>query len=108
MDPTDDPKIKQIQIEMEDKVGTGEYCNFVIVTHSPAEFVLDFTQIMPGLPKARVRSRIIIAPIHAKAFVAALNDNIKKYEDRFGEIKVSKDEWARQFGFKLPPDTVPN
>ena len=108
MDSTNEPKTKQIQIELDEKVGTGEYSNFVIVTHSPAEFILDFTQVMPGMPKARVRARIIIAPLHVKAFAAALNENIKKYEARFGEIQVSQDEWAKEFGFKLPPDTVPN
>ncbi len=108
MDATNEPKAKQIQVELDEKVGTGEYSNLAIVTHSPAEFILDFTQVMPGLPKARVRARIIMAPIHAKAFSMALNENIKKYEARFGDIQVSQDEWAKEFGFKLPPDTVPN
>ncbi len=108
MDSTSELKKKQIQIELDEKTGTGEYSNLAIVTHSPAEFILDFTQVMPGMPKARVRARIIMAPLHAKSFAMALNENIKKYEARFGEIQVSRDEWAREFGFKLPPDTVPN
>lgn len=108
MDTTNEPKAKQIQVELDEKVGTGEYSNLAIVTHSPAEFILDFTQVMPGLPKARVRARIIMAPIHARAFSMALNENIKKYEARFGDIQISQDEWAKEFGFKLPPDTVPN
>ena len=108
MDSTNELKKKQIQIELDEKTGTGEYSNFAIVTHSPAEFILDFTQVMPGMPKARVRARIIMAPLHAKSFAMALNENIKKYEARFGEILVSQDEWARELGFKLPPDTVPN
>ncbi len=108
MDSTSELKKKQIQIELDEKTGTGEYSNLAIVTHSPAEFILDFTQVMPGIPKARVRARIIMAPLHAKSFAMALNENIKKYEARFGEIQVSRDEWAREFGFKLPPDTVPN
>ena len=108
MDSSKDPQTKQIQVELDEKVGTGEYANLAIVTHSPAEFVLDFTQVMPGMPKARVRARIIMAPLHAKAFAMALGDNIKKYESNFGEIQVSKDDWTKQFGFKLPPDTVPN
>lgn len=108
MDTTNEPKAKQIQVELDEKVGTGEYSNLAIVTHSPAEFILDFTQVMPGLPKARVRARIIMAPIHARAFSMALNENIQKYEARFGDIQVSQDEWAKEFGFKLPPDIVPN
>ncbi|UCD38098.1 MAG: DUF3467 domain-containing protein [Fidelibacterota bacterium] len=108
MDKTNEPKSKQIQVELDEQVGTGEYSNLAIVTHSPAEFVLDFTQVMPGMPKARVRARIIMAPLHAKAFAMALNENVGKYENHFGEIQVSQDDWAKQFGFKLPPDTVPN
>ena len=108
MDSRDQSKAKQIQIELDEKVGSGEYANLAIVTHSPAEFIIDFTQVMPGMPKARVRSRIIMAPLHVKAFARALMENIEKYEARFGEIKISQDEWAREFGFKLPPDTVPN
>lgn len=108
MDKTNEPKAKQIQVELDEKVGTGEYSNLAIVTHSPAEFVLDFTQVMPGMPKARVRARLIMAPLHVKAFAMALNDNIQKYEARFGEIQVTQDEWAKEFGFKLPTDTVPN
>ncbi|MBA7704716.1 hypothetical protein ES703_113534 [subsurface metagenome] len=108
MGSTDELKTKQIQIELDEKVGTGEYSNLVIVTHSPAEFILDFTQVMPGMPKARVRARIIMAPLHVKAFAMALNENIRKYEARFGDIQVSQDEWARELGFKLPPDAVPD
>ncbi len=108
MDSSNELKKKQIQVELDEKVGTGEYSNLAIVTHSPAEFILDFTQVMPGIPKARVRARIIMAPLHAKSFAMALNENIKKYEARFGDIQVTQDEWAREFGFKLPPDTAPN
>ncbi|MFC1619309.1 DUF3467 domain-containing protein [Candidatus Neomarinimicrobiota bacterium] len=108
MDKANESKTKQIQIELDEKVGAGEYSNLAIVTHSPAEFVLDFTQVMPGMPKARVRARLIMAPLHVKAFAMALNDNIQKYEARFGEIQVTQDEWAKEFGFRLPSDTVPN
>lgn len=108
MDKANEPKAKQIQVELDEKMGAGEYSNLAIVTHSPAEFVLDFTQVMPGMPKARVRARLIMAPLHVKAFAMALNDNIQKYEARFGEIQVTQDEWAKEFGFRLPSDTVPN
>ena len=59
-------KVQQINIELDEKVSSGEYANFVVVTHSPAEFVMDFTRILPGVPKAKVHSRIIMAPQHAK------------------------------------------
>ena len=98
---------KQIQIELDEKTGAGEYVNLAIVTHSPAEFVLDFTQVMPGMPKARVRSRVIMAPLHAKAFAQALQDNIAKYETRFGEIQSSQEEWLKDLGFQRP-DGPPN
>ena len=84
--------IQQINIELDEKVSSGEYANFVVVTHSPAEFVMDFTRILPGVPKAKVHSRIIMAPQHAKAFLGALNDNIKKFETKHGEIKMPSRE----------------
>ncbi len=108
MDAEGKGKSRQIQIELDEKVGADEYANLAIVTHSPAEFIIDFSQVMPGMPKARVRSRIIMTPLHVKSFAAALMDNVQKYEARFGEIKVAQDEWTREFGFELPTDTVPN
>ena len=108
MDKPAKPKSKQIQIELDEKVGAGYYANLAIVTHSPAEFIIDFTQIMPGLPKARVRSRVIMAPLHVKAFAMALMDNIKKYENRFGEIPVSQGDWLKEMGFAPPSDKLPN
>ena len=101
--------IQQINIELDEKVSSGEYANFVVVTHSPAEFVMDFTRILPGVPKAKVHSRIIMAPQHAKAFLGALNDNIKKFETKHGEIKMpSRDEGFSSFGVKPPKDVLPN
>lgn len=108
MDKNKPPEGKQIQIELDEKVGAGEYSNLAIVTHSAAEFIIDFTQIMPGLPKARVRSRIIMSPLHAKAFAMALTDNLKKFEKRFGEIQTAQEDWLRDFGFKMPSDKLPN
>ena len=98
---------KQIQIELDEQTGAGEYANLAIVTHSPAEFVLDFTQVMPGMPKARVRARVIMAPLHAKAFALALQDNIGKFEARFGEIQLTQEDWLKEMGFQ-PPDDLPN
>lgn len=77
-------KVQQINIELDPDVSSGEYANFVVVTHSPAEFVMDFTRILPGVPKAKVHSRIIMAPQHAKAFMNAMQDNIRKFEYKNG------------------------
>ena len=79
---------KQINIELGEAEAEGTYSNLVLITHSPAEFVLDFTRVLPGKPKAKVYSRIIMAPQHAKSLLRALGDNVKKYEAQFGEIKV--------------------
>lgn len=102
-------KVQQINIELDEKVSSGEYANFVVVTHSPAEFVMDFTRILPGVPKAKVHSRIIMAPQHAKAFLGALHENIKKFESKHGEINLPKrEDGFSPFGVKPPKDTLPN
>lgn len=81
----------QISIELSDEIAQGTYSNLAIITHSSAEFVIDFVRIMPGLPKAKVQSRVILTPEHAKRLVAALDDNIAKYESVHGVIKDIKD-----------------
>lgn len=100
-------KQHQIKIELDDNVGQGEYVNFAIVTHSPAEFVMDYIRVLPGMTKSKVKSRIIMAPMHAKTLMLALKDNIKKYENKFGEIKIAKQTGVKP-GFKLPDDVLPN
>jgi Protein of unknown function (DUF3467). len=77
-----------IQIELSDEVAMGIYSNLAIIAHSSSEFVIDFVRLMPGIPKAKVQSRIILTPEHAKRLMAALNENINKYEDLFGEINI--------------------
>ena len=79
---------KKIDIEIKPEVAQGRYANLAIITHSSSEFILDFAQNMPGLPKMQVASRIIMTPEHAKRLLGALNDNIRKYESQFGEIKL--------------------
>jgi hypothetical protein len=79
---------KQINLELPESEASGKYSNLVLVAHSPSEFVLDFTQILPGLPKAKIVSRIILSPTHAKGLMHALTENIQKYEAQFGEIKL--------------------
>jgi hypothetical protein len=80
----------QFNIELSEEVAEGVYSNLAVITHSPAEFVIDFIRIMPGVPKSKVKSRIILTPEHAKRFVAALNDNISKYESVHGHIREVK------------------
>jgi len=106
MDNKENNKSKQIKIEIDDSIGQGEYVNFAIVTHSIAEFIIDFIRILPGIPKSKVKSRIVISPIHAKTFMKALEDNITKYEAKYGEIKTVSKNFAPQF--KMPKDNLPN
>ena len=80
----------QISIELSEEVAQGVYSNMAVITHSPSEFVVDFVRIMPGIPKAQVKSRIILTPEHAKRLIAALQDNIAKYESVHGHIKEVK------------------
>ena len=83
-----DPKNQaQINIELNEEVAQGTYSNLAVITHSSSEFVIDFIRIMPGIPKAQVKSRIILTPEHAKRLVSALQDNIAKYESVHGTIK---------------------
>ncbi|MDX9773407.1 MAG: DUF3467 domain-containing protein [Bacteroidales bacterium] len=80
----------QFNIELSEEVAEGVYSNLAVITHSPAEFVIDFIRIMPGVPKSKVKSRIILTPEHAKRLVAALSDNIAKYESVHGPIREVK------------------
>lgn len=84
-------KPNQINIELSEEVAEGEYANLAMIAHSNTEFVIDFIRMMPGVPKAKVKSRIVITPEHAKRLLYALKDNIEKYEGTFGEIKKSDD-----------------
>ena len=79
------PNTQQINIELDESLSGGEYYNFVVVTHSPAEFVMDFIRVLPGMKKSNVKSRIIMAPMHAKTLMLALQDNITKFEKKFGK-----------------------
>ena len=100
-------KSQQIKIEFNEESTSVEYSNFVVVTHSAAEFVLDYIRILPGMVKAKVKSRVIMSPMHVKTLMFALQDNIKKYESKFGEIKIAKSTIHRP-EFKLPDDVLPN
>ncbi|WP_315578760.1 DUF3467 domain-containing protein [Hoylesella oralis] len=76
------------QIELNPDVAQGEYANLALITHSSSDFVLDFVRILPGVQKPQVRSRIIMAPEHAKRLLAALQENVYKYEQMFGKINI--------------------
>jgi hypothetical protein len=77
----------QLNIELSDDVAEGIYSNLAIITHSPSEFIIDFVKMMPGVPKAKVKARVILTPQHAKRLYRALKDNITKYESVHGTIK---------------------
>lgn len=86
--PDQPPQSHQINIELGEKEAEGIYSNLAIITHSPAEFIIDFTRVLPGVPKARVHARVIMTAQHAKLLLRALEDNVKKFEMKFGEIKI--------------------
>ncbi len=77
----------QINIELDEEVAQGTYSNLAVITHSNTEFVIDFVRIVPGTPKAKVKSRIILTPEHAKRLMFALQDNLSKFESMHGKIK---------------------
>ncbi len=88
-------------IELTEEIAEGTYSNFAIITHSQTEFIIDFIRMMPGVPKGRVKSRIILAPQHAKRLLMALGDNVGRYEDHFGEIPFDENQPS------MPSNTVP-
>jgi len=80
----------QINIELDENIAQGTYSNLAVITHSNSEFVIDFIRIMPGTPKAKVKSRIVLTPENAKRLMIALNENVKKFESIHGTIKDVK------------------
>ena len=80
-------KKQGLNIELTEDVAEGTYSNLAIINHSPSEFVVDFIQVMPGVPKAKVKSRIVLTPQHAKRWMKALAVNVSKYESQHGHIK---------------------
>jgi hypothetical protein len=81
-----------IDIEISDEIADGTYSNFAIITHSNTEVIVDFVRLMPGVPKGKVKSRIILAPQHAKRLLFTLGDNIAKFEHTFGEIELDEND----------------
>ena len=89
-------------IEISDEIADGTYSNFAIITHSNTEFIVDFVRLMPGVPKGKVKSRIILAPQHAKRLLFALKDNVQKYEQQFGKID-EQEQQLPPMNFNTPP-----
>ncbi len=88
-DQSDQNRPNQLNIEISEEVADGIYSNLAIITHSNSEFVVDFVRVMPGVPKAKVRSRILLTPQHAKRLMRALVDNVQKFEQVHGPIGES-------------------
>lgn len=93
-----EPNDGQLKIELSPEVAEGIYANLAIITHSSAEVVMDFIRVLPGVPKANVKSRIILAPEHAKRLLFALQDNVQKYEKAFGPINLPGAEASAEEG----------
>lgn len=81
-------KTGKMEIELPQEEASGTYSNLVMITHSPSEFILDFIAVMPGVPKAKVAKRMVLTPDHAKRLAAALNDNVKRFEEEHGVINT--------------------
>ncbi|MDL2227665.1 DUF3467 domain-containing protein [Bacteroidales bacterium OttesenSCG-928-K03] len=89
----------KVNIELSDEVAEGVYSNLAVITHSNSEFIIDFVKMMPGVPKAKVKSRIILTPQHAKRLMRALQDNMQKFESKHGKVveNDSKDQFTIPF-----------
>ena len=96
-----DKKQQGLQIELPQEVAQGEYANFAIITHGSSDFVVDFARVLPGVPKARVCSRVVLAPEHAKRLLGALQENIMRYEKEFGPIRIPSQQAASIAPFDL-------
>lgn len=93
---------KQFNIELPEEVAEGTYSNLAIISHSQSEFVVDFVRLVPNVPKAKVKSRVILTPTHAKRLLKALADNVTKYEGQFGKISEPTQAYP-QMNFNTPP-----
>ena len=91
----EEQKNQQVQIGLTPEVGVGVYANLALITHSSSDFILDFTCMLPGMQQPQVRSRVVMAPEHAKRLLMALNDNIQKYEQQFGKINLPEQQQPR-------------
>ena len=94
-------KSQGLDLELDAEVAQGHYSNLAIISHSTSEFILDFAAILPGLPKAKVKSRIILTPEHAKRLLMSLQDNVARYETNVGRIEVHQHQAPVGFSQKL-------
>ncbi len=92
----------QVNIELPEELAEGTYSNLAIISHSHSEFVVDFIRMMPNVPKAKVKSRIVLTPIHAKRLLKALNDNVVKFEAQYGKITGPSDQGLPTMNFNTP------
>ena len=91
-----------LQLELPQDVAQGEYANFAIITDSSSDFIIDFARVLPGVAKAQVKSRVILAPEHAKRLLGALQENIMRYENAFGPIRIPEQQPQGIAPFELP------
>lgn len=103
--PNENETQMNIEVELSPELAEGVYSNLAIIHHSQAEFVVDFTRILPGVRKAKVQSRVVMTPQHLKLFLMALADNVNKYESQNGEIKLDNGN-ANSFGFMDSNSTI--
>jgi hypothetical protein len=106
MNDDKNPKTQKMEINLSEQKASGEYSNLAIVTHSPTEFILDFCQVLPGMPKANVAARIILNPQHAKALMKTLDINIHRYEQSFGQIKEISHPQNQTINMKPKKDII--
>ncbi len=93
------PGQRQVNVEIPAELD-AIYANFVIVSHSASEVVLDFARVLPNAPKAKVHARILMTPLNAKMLLRALGENLGRYEEKYGEIKLPQEEEERPIGFR--------
>ncbi len=100
MQQNQDPKKDAgIQIQLDEATAQGVYVNLALINHTETEFILDFIYVQPQAPQGKVRSRVLTSPVHMKRLMNALAENLKKYEDRFGEIKLAQEQPVQKIGF---------
>jgi hypothetical protein len=104
-------KHQKLNVELGEKEAEGVYSNLVLISHSPSEFILDFARILPGAPKAKVFSRIVMTPPNAKALLETLQKNIGMFEEKHGKIRMAgRPDEQQGIGFQThagPPDSSP-
>ncbi len=98
MEQNRQPQAQTLNVELGEKESEGIYSNFVVISHSLSEFVLDFARVLPGSPKSKVFARVIMTPPNVRALLGALEQNVKKYEDQFGKIRTPG-EASKEIGF---------